>query len=86
MWTSTGLSLSGINAKVVNHGVTLEEWLKDAIHYTLGQKPPLEDGMVCTTSADDPLQVIGPANVGHVGRVTNVLLEFGSLRKNDSEF
>lgn len=34
--------------------------------------------MVGTTGADDPLQVIRPANVGYVGRVTDVLLKFGS--------
>lgn len=85
LWTlvSTGLSLSGTNAEVVRCDSTLEEWLQNAIHYTLGQKPPLEDGMVGATCADDPLQVVGPANVRHVGGVTNVLLKFGSLRKKD---
>lgn len=40
--------------------------------------------MVSTTGADDPLQVIGPADVSDVGRVTDVLLEFGScFRKKD---
>lgn len=60
----------------------MEEGLQDAIHDTFREEPPLEDGVVGATSADNPLQVIGPADVGHVGRVTNVLFEFGScLRK-----
>lgn len=66
----------------LNCSVTLEEGLQDAVHDTLGQKPPLEDSMVGTTSADNPLQVVGPADIGYMGGVANVLLEFGScLRK-----
>lgn len=56
----------------------MEERLQDAVHDALGKKPPLEDSMVGTTGADDPLQVVGPANICHMGRVTDVLLEFGS--------
>lgn len=67
---------------MVNHGVTLKERLQDAVHYALRQKPPLEDSMVGAACADDPLQVVGPTNVGYMSRVTNVLLEFGSLRNN----
>lgn len=76
--------LSGINAEV-NLGVTLEEGFQDAVHDTLGQKPPLEDSVVGATGADNPLQVIGPANVCHMGRVTDVLLEFGSCLKKKTQ-
>lgn len=34
--------------------------------------------MVGTAGADDPLEVVGPADVGNVRRVANVLLEFGT--------
>lgn len=78
MLDSTGPLLSRTNADVVNLGVTLEEGLQDTVHDALWQESPLEDSVVGTARADDPLQVIGPANVCHVGRVANVLFEFGS--------
>lgn len=62
----------------MNVAGTLEEGLQDAVHDALWQEPPLEDSVVSATSTDDPLQVVGPANICHMGRMTNVLFEFGS--------
>lgn len=70
---------------MVNVGVTLEEGLQDAVHHTLGQEPPLEDGVVGAAGADDPLQVVGPTDICNVGGVADVLLEFGAcMRAHDS--
>lgn len=52
---------------MINADVTLEEGFKDAVHDALWQEPPLEDGVVSSASTDDPLQVVGPANVCHMG-------------------
>ena len=70
----------------VRLGVTLEEGLQDAVHDAFWQEPPLEDGVVGAAGADDPLQVIGPADVRHVSRVADVLLKFSPcLRKKTTQ-
>lgn len=37
---------------------TLQKRLEHAIHHTLGQKPPLEHGVVSSARAHHPLQVM----------------------------
>lgn len=40
--------------------------------------------MVGTASADNPLKVVGPTDIGHMGRMANVLLKFGGcFRRGD---
>ena len=77
--------LAGRSSGAVDGGVTLQEGLQNAIHHALWQEPPLEDSVIGAAGADDPLQVVGPANICHMGRVTNVLLEFSSCWRKKTQ-
>lgn len=64
----------------------MKKRLQNTAHYTFRKEPPLEDCVVGATGTDDPLEVIRPAYIGHVGRVTDVLLKLGPcVRKQLSE-
>ena len=64
-------------------GPTLQQRLQDPVHDPLRQEPPLEDGVIGPPGAEDPLQVTGPADVGHMGRVADVLLKLGPWRRQE---
>lgn len=79
-WTGSGHSSFHPNCCF-----TLEEGLQNAIHDSFRKEPPLKHGMVGPAGTDDPLQVVGPANIRHMGRVTNVLFEFGPCVKKQMQ-
>lgn len=57
---------------------TLRGAFQHAVADTFWNKPPLEHGMVGPTSAQHPLEVVGPADICDMCRMAHVLSKFGS--------
>lgn len=63
---------------------TLWGGFQDAIGDPFWNKPPLEHGVISTSRAQNPLEIVGPAHVGDMGWVTNVFPEFSSWKQQDN--